>query len=110
MNKEELLKAYKEKDEECDKLIEKSPMGWHDKEFEELVLLKSKLEGYEMAEEELKKKFAQEIFNQLDYDTRTWEIGEKPKSKNDIVFWMKFHNSELYEKVIMKIKRKWKVK
>ena len=54
MNKEELLKAYKEKDEECDKLIEKSPMGWHDKEFEELVLLKSKLEGYEMAEEDFK--------------------------------------------------------
>jgi len=57
-----------------------------------------------------KKKFAQEIFNQLDYDTRTWQIGEKPKSKNDIVFWMKFHNSELYEKVIMKIKRKWGIR
>lgn len=51
------IKELKEKiriqDIKCDELIKQNPAGYHDREFEELVILKSKLEGAEAIMEEL---------------------------------------------------------
>lgn len=46
---EELKKKKLAQDVKYDELIKKSPLGYHDKEFEELILLKAELKGAETA-------------------------------------------------------------
>jgi len=51
--KRNLLKEYQEQDELCTELINKAPGGYHDKEFEELLIRQARLEGYNIAKKEM---------------------------------------------------------
>jgi hypothetical protein len=44
---------YEKKDKECDELIKKYPLGYYDKEFEELIILKTKYETWQKAQDSI---------------------------------------------------------